>query len=307
MKGLPGRIIIGGDNHLTNTQILSRKDDVVTRTLEKLDFIFKYAQDNKIPEIYLLGDFFHKQVDVKYLNQVIDRLVWMKNVGISVYSLIGNHVGNCVGKNYQMYGDTSFGTLVKTGLLGIRRNNVAFVHAYSYKQDNSFETWEDEKNAELVLAHYFINSGPPGEELIIPWDMLKSSYRNMKVLCLGHDHEAYDETVTDGVLCLAPGGMFRTSLNEKNRKVQFAILDTESLAVSYVDIPHESGDVVFMDAARSVEKDADKQLAEFMKSISEIDNSANDITLYVRQYLDGFADKDIKQRMMDRLIQEGLL
>ncbi len=298
-------LLIIGDPHLEGRQPGFRKDDYPNVILDKLEWSLDYARThNLLPAI--LGDLFDKPRDNP--TWMIGRLIEILQG--EILSIYGNHD---VHYQPELTNDDTLSLLVKAGCLrivsaeslwsGMMNSRTVIVGGSSYRQKipKQFDTAEYSKKNEtdpfvVWLTHHDILIPGYDEGRIKPVEI-----EGVDLLVNGHIHRRL-ETVTKGNTdWLTPGNISRRSRSDATKEHVPSVLriDIESSSVerSYVEIPHQSFDVVFHDAI--IDSAAKIESSAFVAGLSELQarktNSGAGLTEFLRKNVDQFEPKIIEE------------
>ena len=252
-------LLVIGDPHLEARPPGFRKDDYPTVILEKLEWCFDYALNNRLlPAI--LGDLFDKPRDNP--NWIVGRLIDLFHLHGEVIGLYGNHD---VHYNPELTEDDSFSLLVKAG--GIRlvsagspwRGEIGgrkvVVGGSSYRQAipkrfpliEAGEVNGDLDSLSIWLTHHDINI--PGYE--DGW-LKPHEIEGVDLVINGHIHRRLENVQAGRTLWVNPGNISRRARSDASRSHVPAVLRINVAAdgyeLEYVEVPHRPFEEVFYDA-----------------------------------------------------------
>jgi predicted phosphodiesterase len=255
-------LLIIGDPHLEARPPGFRKDDYPTVILEKLEWCFDYALNNRLlPAI--LGDLFDKPRDNP--NWILGRLIDLFHLHREVLGLYGNHD---VHYNPELTEDDSLSLLVKAGRISLVsadspwRGSVGgrrvAVGGSSYRQPipDQFPIGdEDNENSygpslAIWLTHHDINIPGYEDGFIKPREI-----EGVDLLINGHIHRRLDNVQAGRTLWVNPGNISRRARSDASRIHVPAVLridvSPDDYKLNYVEVPHRPFEDVFYDAVIS--------------------------------------------------------
>lgn len=286
------KAFIVGDIHLKATSPISRRDDYPTVILEKLRYIADLAVVSDCSNILLLGDVFDSPtVSIPYLHHVVNTFRYIQSKGIKVYTIVGNH--DIKNNRLESLSDTVLGLLLNLDLIKRFNNplvieNTNFI-GVDYPDDLPTNTSD---LYSVMLCHRYYNIPLFSESLNI------SDIENLGFNCIifGHYHAPRDCEYVNNCLLLHPGSLSRSSseLYNRTRIPRIISFDCINHSYSYLEIPCESGESVFITSNSKLEdvKLSMKELVDFMKSSYQ----ASDLN--IRDYLN---DLDIPNDCKTRI------
>jgi DNA repair exonuclease SbcCD nuclease subunit len=255
------------DLHLTCSTPIARLDNIEETWKRKLKFILDYANKNKIP-ILVGGDFFDRPRDWKTLSEFIKFIADYPDV--SIHSIWGQH-------DMYLYSadrySTSLGVLIKSGLVEelkehyLTKERDIAIYGCSWGQE---VPTPQEEVINILVIHKNISAAPlfPGHEFTNADQFLKSHQEYQVIVC-GDIHRRF-VFADKGRVLVNPGPLLRMEATEYNMEYEpkFAILDTETQIVDWIDIPHEPAEKVLSRKHIENKKETENMLDDFIKNIS---------------------------------------
>ena len=287
------KFIILADLHLTGNTPIARLDNIEETWKRKLKFILDYADKNKM-SILVGGDFFDKPRDWKTLSEVIRLLDDYKEVG--VLSIFGQHDQYLYSKDRY---STSLGVLIESGLImELNEYPTQFKDVSIYGCSWGQEIPKPEGIINILVIHKSISDAPlfPGQEYTNAEQFLKSHPKYQFIIC-GDFHRRLLFTDKGRVL-VNPGPLLRMEATEYNMEYEpkFAVLDTETQIVDWIDIPHEPAEKILSRSHIESKKETENMLDDFIKNIS-VDHK---ITFSFKENLQEYLTKnEIKQDIIN--------
>ena len=221
------KIAIVGDPHITE-YIRERKDDYLQAVLCKLEYI---AENND--KVILLGDLFERPTNSDYLFYRVYSL--MKRHDGKFMSILGNH--DVIHHNYDLLKKTTIGSLGKTGVLRILRDNFSlggldFVVSLCRREMSEIPV--DETNSKILLGHNYL-------EMDEHESFTREEIRNLNynLVFLGHDHSPHDDEFLGHSILVRMGNLTRKDAQQYNesRDIKYVQLDSETGEYEYKYIP----------------------------------------------------------------------
>lgn len=221
---MKNKIIVVGDIHIRYTAPSFRASSFYQELLDKLNQINSYASEYNA-DVYCLGDFFNSYVEDYFESIAYD----LSDVTNNWYSLIGNH--DCKNSKGDLRG-TSFGVMVKSGLLNVAESNDKIDIFHYFNRDN----FTGKSNKPIALIHDYIM--PKGTDEKFEYKECSESDYNL-VLC-GHYHYPFDTTVGK-TRYINPGSLMRLTVKEisLNRNVEVILIDLLNNNVQHLPIKYK--------------------------------------------------------------------
>jgi len=288
------KFIILADLHLTGNTPIARLDNIEETWKRKLKFILDYADKNKM-SILVGGDFFDKPRDWKTLSEVIRLLDDYKGVG--VLSIFGQHDQYLYSKDRY---STSLGVLIESGLIReLNEYPTQFKDVSIYGASWGQEIPKPEGIINILVIHKSISDAPlfPGQEYTNAEMFLKNHPEYQFIIC-GDFHRRFVFLADIGRILVNPGPLLRMEATEYNMEYEpkFAVLDTETQIVDWIDIPHEPAEKVLTRRHIESKKETENMLDDFIKNIS-VDHK---ITFSFKENLQEYLTKnEIKQDIIN--------
>ena len=85
------KLLVMGDQHIDNSTIKTRKDNVLAACADKLGQIFQIAKSHKVEAILQPGDFFESHKANDFLKQWTINFLKSDMANIPVYTVFGQH------------------------------------------------------------------------------------------------------------------------------------------------------------------------------------------------------------------------
>lgn len=302
------------DLELRATNPICRLDDAKKTQMEKLDYIFRYAEAIDAP-IIVAGDFFDTPRSWYVPIEILTLL--KKYSRVQVYTVYGQH--DMYYYSEKTKSATSLGFLIEAGyvdLLGSEGRLIGEEFEVSERGDYVWEWYgcsfgqpvpkptSNNLNMKKGLAIH----APIAKKALWPGQdymdarafLIKHSYYDL-ILC-GDIHRTFQVEV-DGRYIVNPGPMLRADANEymMTHKPQFCSWNDEEvkLPITMVEIPHKDSDEVMSRKHIEEAESVKAEMGSFVSSVEEVDlDSAVDPKANVYRYLE---ENKIEQDVVDIL------
>lgn len=227
------KIAIVGDPHISEKTPRCRVDNYLETVLGKLEFI---AKNND--KVIILGDLFHIHSNSTLLFNLVYQM--FSKYPNKFISILGNH--DIFHNNISALNRTTIGSLVYTGVLDLKLSGFE-LDGVQFEVSNVLKDMDkipvDKNNEKILLGHNFYNMELSPKESFTHDDIEKLNY---KIVFLGHDHKPYDEEFVGNSILIRMGSLTRIDTQEynKERKIYYYQLDTETMEYSKVPVPCKS-------------------------------------------------------------------
>jgi len=222
------KVLFLGDPHFDSQTPISRIDNYADTSIERLKDIRELALKHNVSHVMTTGDFFDKvQVSFAYLNRLIQELRKFKEVGIDVWSSIGNH--DLPYNNMSYFKNTPLNTLFESGLVKHIKLTNDFgsftVHGIDFTEHEKVkDIVTDDKKRSILIQHYATENTVPGESIDL------KEIAHFDYVISGHDHAYYKPLKLEtGCTVLRPGSLFRRTKEAYNleRDIVLYLFDSE--------------------------------------------------------------------------------
>ena len=294
------KFIILADLHLTCNTPVARLDNIEETWKRKLKFILDYAKKEEL-DILVAGDFFDKPRDWKTTTEYLKLLEDYQ--GVMVNSVFGQHDMYLYSKDRY---STSLGILIKANTISELNENkfsefsnvIGPLHTYGCSWGQEIPVPDTKRTVNILVIHKNISASPlfPGHEYTNADEFLRKHPEYQFIIC-GDIHRRFLFTDKGRVL-VNPGPLLRMEATEYNMEYEpkFAVLDTETQIVDWIDIPHEPAEKVLTRRHIENKKETESMLDDFIKNIS-IDHK---ITFSFKENLQEYLTKnEIKQDVIN--------
>jgi DNA repair exonuclease SbcCD nuclease subunit len=270
------------DIHLSSVIPGARIDNYTETVFSKIEYLLEQCSKDKAV-LLLGGDLFMTPTQPDWIKNRLKDLILKYSV--RVISIVGNH--DLVHYNVDYIERTSFQTLVSPGI-------IDFLHPLS----NSYIQIDDWKivghafaqnfpvdggvidSKTIVLSHCFYDYSKEDKLSVHRQEVYRSG---AKFICFGHDHNQYPVEDNNGTLVVRPGALTRGTSHTENRvrQVGYAIIDTDTLQVTYASIPFAMGFKEVFREKYDVERVREPiTFAEIQSFIDELRNAKLDVNPY---------------------------
>ncbi len=247
------KIMFVGDVHIKGIAPASRKEtpeqyrEVI---IGKIKSVQSICREQGISNVIFLGDVYDNNTGI---NDELESEIWitlkeMRDDGIGVYSIIGNH--DMYFNNEKDFKVTKLfkaflGNII-THLDDIVIDNV-YIKGIDFGKD--FIPAIPNSKYSIMVGHCFYENekfGGIGNENLTKDKCINLGYH---AYVLGHDHTPYPTIKEKSYCVVRPGALTRGTSKTCNiyRKINVALFDTEKLEWSEVEIPSKPGTEVFLD------------------------------------------------------------
>lgn len=275
------KIIFVGDVHLKGSSPISRKDNYPETILNKLQFVWDYANTIDCTTVIFLGDIFDTvNTSLQYFSHCLTIFKKIVCSGIDLYTIVGNH--DLRYDSMETLPITPLGILVKSEAIKILDSltvDDVFIKGCHFPDSPEQNSQRDLYS--ILLLHRFYESGF-NENPITKEDAQSLGYDSY---ILGHDHKPYSTIKIEGedklIKVMRPGSLARNSSDQYNRlrKPRVLVMETMDKSFQYVEVPSESGMDIFFEKEKEKEVISMKELVDYLKS------SYHTADLSIRDYL----------------------
>ena len=236
-----GKIGIFIDPHITDRH-RCRQDNFLETVLGKIDYV---ASNNNY--VVICGDLFHTNSNSNYIFYRLYKLL-TKHKG-KFYTIPGNH--DLLHNNLEMLEKTTIGSLALTGAINLEFNSFE-IEGVKFQVSNVIKDLSkipvDETNKAILLGHNYLEMPLAPKESLTRDEIRKLNYN---LVFLGHDHTPYDEEFVGNSIIIRMGSLTRIDTQEynKNRKIYYYQLDTETLEYEKKEVPSKPTSEIFTQEA----------------------------------------------------------
>jgi len=199
-------------------------------TLEK---IIKFAKDNKIKNIDILGDIYHDKNIIYTDCQNLFKDIILSNSDIHFTIISGNHDLSSEGENQTSAIETldileNVTCVIKEPY---KEENMVFV-PYS---NNFIEYLQDIEEYDILLSHFGVSEAVLQSGISIRSNINMNDLKKFKLILLGHYHKP-QEIIKKTHKLYYIGSLIHHNWNDKNEQKRFIVYDTEKLEIESVPI-----------------------------------------------------------------------
>ena len=209
-----------GDIHCNSVTPRSRLDDFSVTSLSKLRQVKDICIKNEYKLVIISGDTFHRNKQpVSYLNAVKRVFKEIKDSGIIVYVICGNH--DLLYDKMENLDRSPLGNLLLAGdlirpldelLVKTSQGFDIYIKGFDFPDEISPVNTKIDCNLSMCVAHKFFN-GAYGVDNLTTEDVNGLGYG---VYALGHDHISYEPVRTEKSLVVRPGSLLRGTSHDYN-------------------------------------------------------------------------------------------
>lgn len=301
-----GRTKIGAalDPHFSSHTPSSRRDDFAGAMLTKLEAAAAEAEARGWEAFFIAGDVFGSAVISRRFEISLMRV--FKSFCCPVYAIAGNH--DLKHRELEtLLDDTPFGSFVEGGAFSHRDrvilNNATAVTLMHYSDQPKVPDPSPEAPVNVLVAHQYMRRSPYGKGSGVLSD---DDLRGYDLAIVGHDHEAYEDYVTEhGTIVTRFGSLSRGTKHEHNlhrtpKLAEFTIDAGDGIEeVELIDVP--AGDDVFAEAA-VLESSMGSNMRSFVGRLeegAEIGAGSGDTPTQVLERV--VKERDVDDRVADEL------
>jgi DNA repair exonuclease SbcCD nuclease subunit len=302
------RILVVGDNHLTDAPPVMRSDNYGEACLAELRETLQIASEKRVELALFLGDIFDKlRVGKEYLDCVLRAFAadekgrpWPFRKAV----VVGNHD---IKHNMQLYPQSALCTLVSAGVLELSDHleefgiGCAHFHANLDAEIADGLFVNDPRKPLIWAAHANITTQQIFGNFILFKDLQVNP--ECRLVVAGHVHIPMEQKL-GGVQFINPGNVGRKDATKENlgRDVRVLVvdyaLDGSDLSFEYVKLESAlPSDQVFKVAEIQEKKDIKKDTDEFMKRANQLSIFASDDGDRPKEILQSAKLKGIPQKV----------
>ena len=308
------KVLIIGDTHFSNRCPISRKDDYPNTLIAKLLGVKGLIKVNNVSDVIFLGDLFNtKGLDLSYFTLVYNVFKEIKEeTKCKLYTIVGNH--DLLYRNRELLSSSPITLLTVSGLFEQTRElDVLNIGGLDFTfTDYSLPVDQicDAKSPNSVLiGHYFFENGWGDTSHTLTSAMCKKL--GYKFYFLGHDHTPYEPFIK-GFQVHRPGSFSRgtsQSCQVRRDNIQVCLLDTDSLNVSYIDVPNVlKSKAVYRDdllIAKELDNSLSSLDADFTKFLEAFKYDGTEDIINTLEHLE--VDQEVKEILLKYLKLGGLI
>lgn len=229
------------DPHITDRH-RCRKDNFLQAVINKLEFIAKNNDFVLIP-----GDLFHTSSNPDFIFYRMCKF-FMKHKGKFIITP-GNH--DLLHNNLQALEKTTIGSLALTGVIRLEFNCFKIGSAefqVSHVMKNLDKIPIDKANSKILIGHNYLEPIGTDKEWFTKEEIKRLNY---KLVFLGHDHQPHEEELIGESILIRMGSLTRidTQPYNKERKIYYYQLDSETLEYEKIEVPSSPIDEVYIESA----------------------------------------------------------
>lgn len=306
------KVCIVGDTHFSPKQPVSRKDNYPETLLKKLDSLLELCIDNNVRDVIFLGDLINNnQMTMEYFIILYRYFSQFSKFNIKLHTVIGNHDINH--GNEEFLDKSPLAILFESKLFNNKdfiRDNCKFTLKNYYDTIDKLEPIK-EGGVNILIGHYFYLSGFNDiYHTLSPEDCKRLGYN---YYFLGHDHTPYESLRINGYEVHRPGSFSRATSDTcqvTRDNIKVCLFDTETLGISYLDIPNVLLSKDVYKESKLISKLIDKDNIDTTLS-QDIDDLINDLSFDfsgdIYKVLDEMNLEDkVKDAVIKYLEEEGM-
>lgn len=306
------KVCIVGDTHFSPKQPISRKDNYPETLLNKLDNLLELCKDNNIEDVIFLGDLINaNQMTMEYFIILFKHFMEFKKNNIRLHSIIGNH--DVQHGNEEFLDKSPLTILFKSGLFSNKDftvDNCLFTMMNYYESVNTIEPATNDYTNILIGHYFYLNGFNDINHTLSPEECKNLGYN---FYFLGHDHTPYEPLKINNYEVHRPGSFSRATSETcqvSRDNIQVCIFDTDSLLVTYKNIPNVLSSKDIYKESKLISKLIDKDEVDTTLS-EDINNLINDLSFNfsgdIYLVLDEMQlDEEVKNSVIKYLEEEGI-
>lgn len=272
-------VLFIGDLHLKCTSPVSRQDCYPIAILNKVEYLSSIAKLYKCDTFILLGDVFDSPItSLPYLALVINTFKKVHDMGIKVYTIVGNH--DIKNNRMDSLQTTALGILISTGYVNLAPKRLLIdsteFNCFSYPEKIEMSQKSDYYSVCVAHRYYDFNLA---DESLYEDDIKKLNYDSM---ILGHYHAPCDTEIVGKTILYRPGSLSRGTSEpyNKTRTPRALLFNCINHKAVYIEVPCHSPEEAFVKQIES-----NNQVSFSMKDLIKfITTSYSSSDMNVRDY-----------------------
>ena len=230
------KFIFTTDWHICFKQPGSRKDDVLKKQMDKLDYFVELC-NKELPDFVIHGgDLFDspRAIDPTILNKTISILRKLK---APMYYIPGSH--DIYGYNLDSYKQAFIGTLASSNCLNILNEKgiyqfpgKLYVGVMPCQLTNDVKDYIIFKDCDIIVSHNMITEESVPYDHILISDLAQLFTK--KIFLCGHNHKPF-YVMENNNLFVNTGPLIRTSITEANVKPHISVFIKNKMNISYYE------------------------------------------------------------------------
>lgn len=238
-------VFIIGDMHLKCNSPVSRCDNYPITILNKLEYLSNIASQYHCNKFILLGDVFDApSTSLPYLAVVINTFKRIRDKGITVYTIVGNH--DIKNNRMDTLESTALGILLATDYVKLAPNELlidkTIFRCFNYpdeickKQSDNYEVCIAHRYYEFSLDDYSLSHD----------DVVNLNYDTM---VLGHFHAPCDTQIIGNTTLYIPGSLSRNTSEPYNkvRIPRILVFNCTRCKAAYLEVACKSASEIFVE------------------------------------------------------------
>lgn len=267
------------------------------------NFFLPYLEKEGITSVWMLGDFFEnrKLISTKILNKVDSFLKELERRGLECVFLIGNH--DVAYKNTNVVNSLTPTTrafknirvIDEFEVIDFDGLSVGFISWISPEIRERSEKWIQTVNARVLCGHFEINSFEVVKGVVCSKGFCPEMFDRFDKVFSGHFHIR----ATNGIVQYI-GNPFQTNWGEYGYPKGFAVFDTKTLDLTFVDNPKTAYEILKYSDDVAIEdldfSQYDNKILRLMVSDCKDRKKLETITDYLNSrahYVEVIEDKDV--------------
>ncbi len=265
------KIACMGDVHLTKKRPSNRRDDYWQTAMDKLEFVFEKASEEKAEMIIFPGDLTDTpEISYWEAGEIIDMFNYYGDiVKLTTY---GQH-----DMRYRTKPNTALAMLEKAiPSLQIIENYSSPVECCKYPVAISGASYNEDPGEpmegcfNILIIHRMIIEKKlwNAQEEYEPSNLFLRQH-NFDLIVSGDNHQGFIEEGRNKKLLINCGSMLRSNIGQVEHKPFFVLFDTDTREYQKIDIPIRPAEQVFLLDKVAFEKETNNNLDLFVSGLSE--------------------------------------
>jgi len=265
------------DAHLSDRKPEARTDNVLETQWVKFEFVLRTCKERKVPALLEAGDLLDQSRSWTTLPRLAALLLAYKDY-VSLYSVFGQH--EMYMHNEELQNKTAKGLLGQLKILTLLNNNAVniadekrpvVIYGYNYYNKTlklPIPVDLRRKTTNILITHSPISTIALPYDYIDAEEMIRELHNYYELILCGDIHMQFEISYKDSKMVNTGPMVRRTAdMNIIKHRPKFAIYDTETKEVEWIDIPHkDSSEVLSREHIVKVAEN-DKMLEDFFTMI----------------------------------------
>lgn len=304
-----GKFALISDLHIQWETPQGRKDNFVATQLNKLQFVFEYCRQHKLP-LVCAADVFDTPRSWRAYGLFLNLLLQYSDVGF--FCVAGQHDLYYRSREVE---DVALKLLAKSGkitLLGSEPIQIQNAYFYGVNYiDEAIPTPKNVADINILAIHRMITDRPiwKGQQEFTDASWFLSQYgRGYTCILCGDAHRKFVvQNSTNGKVICNTGPLLRAEASEDMfaHHPCFFVLDTDTMQMQDIPIPHEDADKVLSRKHIEWTKEKSGMMDAFVEMINTNELSGVSFTENLDEYIKANAISVAVQKIITDVMQES--